>query len=490
MLRNKIILYSVAFFALISFSGCNSASAATLQINSGTTTLAPGDVAVLSVMVDAGGTTINNVEATITFPKDLVSIVSVSKINSVFPLWVDEPSFSNSLGTITFNGGVPTPGFSGSQGAVLSIVVKAKAAGQAEFLFSGAAVRANDGLGTNVLTSKQGKLLVINQVATPPTPTPVAVPVVTPSVSNVSLEISSVSHPKQDQWYNNANAVMRWVIPTGADAIQAGMSISADSAPHVIYSPAISGKTVSDLEDGVWYFKARARRGGAWTPVASYVVRVDTVAPEKNDVAFSYDNNAKTLMVSADIKDVTSGIDRYEVMINDKLVKTFTADELVEGKYSFALEAFGDNTVKLVAFDRAGNSVEGVGTFHSFATAKVEPVEPIVPVREQLMVAIGPLTMAALPLGIVLLVIVLLLILGAYYLGHRRNGSKQRRVRGVLSEGDSLRMMLALKKRLESHLEILQRTRRSRMLTAEEKEIKQAIEGDLDEVDEVIEGYK
>jgi hypothetical protein len=486
--QSKIIVRGVILAAALWVFGFGNASAASLSINSGTTTLAPGETAVLSVVVNSGGVAINNTEATITFPADLVSVVSISKINSAFSLWVEDPSFSNSLGTITFNGGVPTPGFIGSQGSVVSIVVKAKAAGQAEFSFADAAVRANDGLGTNVLTSKQGKLLVVAQKEVPllaPTPTPAT------AASSLSLTLSSVTHPKQGQWYSNANPKLQWVIPAGADAVQTGMSVDAASSPRITYAPAISEKVVSDLEDGIWYFKARARQAGAWGSVASYIVRIDTVPPEKKAVDFSYDDATRMLTVAADIVDVTSGIDRYELMVNDKLVKTLSAEDFIDGEYSIELNVSGDNTVKVVAIDRAGNSVEASGVFRSLASVPAEAATPLPSVKKTLMVAIGPVAVAALPLGIVLLSIAIVLVLAAYYIGRRRVGSRPKaRVRGMLSKGDSLKMMLVLKKRLESHLEILQRTRRSRMLTPEEKEIKQAIEGDLDEVDQMIEGQK
>lgn len=48
-------------------------------------------------------------------------------------------------------------------------------------------------------------------------------------------------------------------------------------------------------------------------------------------------------------------------------------------------------------------------------------------------------------------------------------------------------MLLLLKKRLEKHLEILQQTRHNRVLSKEEKDIKEEIEIDLDEVDRAIE---
>ena len=60
------------------------------------------------------------------------------------------------------------------------------------------------------------------------------------------------------------------------------------------------------------------------------------------------------------------------------------------------------------------------------------------------------------------------------------------KMRTALVKGDNSKILHLLKKRLQKHLEILQNTRHGRILTKEEKEIKEAIEGDLDEVDKAI----
>ena len=60
----------------------------------------------------------------------------------------------------------------------------------------------------------------------------------------------------------------------------------------------------------------------------------------------------------------------------------------------------------------------------------------------------------------------------------------------TLIKGHNTKTFLLLKKRLEKHLEILQRIRQDRILSKEEKEIKEAIESDLDEIDRAIEEQK
>ena len=72
-------------------------------------------------------------------------------------------------------------------------------------------------------------------------------------------------------------------------------------------------------------------------------------------------------------------------------------------------------------------------------------------------------------------------------MGHHYSRLKHKlKMRTALVKGDNSKVLSILKKRLERHLEILQHTRHDRILTKEEKEVKEAVEGDLDEVDKAI----
>ena len=63
----------------------------------------------------------NAASGVISFPADKLEVVSLSKTGSVFTLWVQEPSFSNSAGTINFEGIVLNPGFIGAAGKTPTI---------------------------------------------------------------------------------------------------------------------------------------------------------------------------------------------------------------------------------------------------------------------------------------------------------------------------------------------------------------------------------
>lgn len=470
--NNKIAHYfTILVFGIFLF-GYNIANAATLKIDSSPATLSPGSIATLSVVLNSEGIAINNAEAKIIFPADLLEVVSINKRGSIFSLWVEEPAYSNVTGILTFNGGIPTPGFTGSYGTAISVVVKAKKTGRADLIFSDAAVRANDGLGTNVLNTKTGKTISIIEKAGPTIkeiPTPESAPSIT------ALQITSPTHPSQELWYRDNSPIYRWKVPTGVNAIQTGIDNNTLGSPRVTYSPAINEKTVKDLKDGIWYFKVRAHKDGEWGPTSTYIVRVDNTIPKKNVVTFSYDDAKKVLDINADIIDETSGLDYYEIYLNGSLLQKVPSGEFVGGNYRLTVNTPGDNTVKLVAVDRAGNSVESSGTFKTTAVSR------------QLLITMGSFTIPAVYFIVISLLIVIILVLIAFKLGRHYNKLRNKlRVRTALVKGDNTKVLLLLKKRLEKHLEILQHTRHNRVLSKEEKDIKDAIEGDLDEVDRAI----
>lgn len=145
----NLIILCIVLFATLSLP-FKIIQAASLRVSASKIKVSPGQTVTASVVVNTQGKSINNVEAVLRFPPDLMEATSASG-GSILSLWVQNPTISNSDGTVSFNGGVPTPGFSGS-GTAMTVIFKAKAAGIATLNISGAAVRENDGKGTNILT--------------------------------------------------------------------------------------------------------------------------------------------------------------------------------------------------------------------------------------------------------------------------------------------------------------------------------------------------
>src|SRR3989338_410193 len=131
----------------------NSTLAATLGFSPSTLSRAVENTFSVSVYVSSTDQAINAVSGVVSFPPGMLEVVGISKTNSIMSFWVQEPSFSNANGTVNFEGIAFNPGFTGSRGTVLSITFRAKNSGQAPVSFSSGTVLANDGIGTNILTS-------------------------------------------------------------------------------------------------------------------------------------------------------------------------------------------------------------------------------------------------------------------------------------------------------------------------------------------------
>lgn len=151
----------ISSFFLLGLIAPGLTQAATLSMVPSSSSVTVGKTISVKVSVNTQGKYINNSEALIQFPKDLFEVVSISKNSSIFSLWVEEPTFSNFLGHVSFNGGVANPGFLGTNGTVASITLRAKKEGKANISFLSASVRENDGLGTDILSGNSGTTINI-----------------------------------------------------------------------------------------------------------------------------------------------------------------------------------------------------------------------------------------------------------------------------------------------------------------------------------------
>lgn len=151
----KIIYFSalIFFFAPLAVS-----AQATLFVSPASGAYKVGDVFSVLVNVNSGGQAINAASVQVNFDNTKLEITDVGFSRSIFTIWTEEPKFSNAAGSISFSGGLPTPGFIGSSGAIVRVNFKAKATGQASIVMTSGSVLANDGSGTNILDNFKGGL--------------------------------------------------------------------------------------------------------------------------------------------------------------------------------------------------------------------------------------------------------------------------------------------------------------------------------------------
>ncbi len=158
----KNIKHISSFSFVIIFFVINSvlAAGATLSLTLVSASHKVGEVFDLTVKVDSIDQAINAVEGNLAFSKNL-EVVNISKSGSILKIWVSDPTFSNQNGTLRFSGGLASPGFRGPSGVILHIIFRAKSAGAATIFWQGGKVLANDGQGTDILSSLEGADLVL-----------------------------------------------------------------------------------------------------------------------------------------------------------------------------------------------------------------------------------------------------------------------------------------------------------------------------------------
>ena len=338
-----IIFISVLFLACpkIAF-----ASGASLYLSPNSGTFFVGATFDVSIFVNTGSKEINTIEANLKFDPKKVQIVNPAVGKSFISVWVAQPSYSNINGTITFQGGVPSPGINTSSGLVSTITFRAISPGQIsiEFLDS-SKVLLNDGKGTNILNSSSKG---VYEITVPPPEGP---------------KIFSPSHSDQNKWYQNNNPSFGWEMEAGVEEFSYSLDHSLYGAPDNTGEGKETSISYNSLEDGVWYFHIKARRGKNWGGISHYLVQIDTTPP----AAFtpSIDPILRQPNITTDqpivtffTTDALSGVAYYQIKIVD-LSKTGEAGTgfFVEANspYKISKLSAGEYEIVVRAFDNAGN---------------------------------------------------------------------------------------------------------------------------------------
>ncbi|MFA6514778.1 MAG: cohesin domain-containing protein [Candidatus Paceibacterota bacterium] len=358
--RNNKTKYLLAVILLVitSLVFTNKIYAASLSILPSPTTVSVGNIVSVRVLVNTEGKSVNNGEATIQFPVDMLEVVSITKGSSIFTLWVEEPKFSNTTGKISFNGGVPNPGFTGASGYIATVTFKAKKQGTASVIFSDGAVRENDGLGTDILTSKNSGTIQIG----------IQKEIEIPIVSNngtipVKPIILSETHSNSEFWYSSNTATFNWKIPSGITSLKTLFNKVAISNPTISYDNSVTQKTLNNISDGVSYFHLQYFNLAGASSIAHYKVNVDSTAP----LAFTptIRNADGQNLVKLNAEDATSGIDYYMLGIDNGSSFKVQKDDLLNSEYNLPIQKEGNHNLKVIAYDKAGNKTQSSTMFTS-----------------------------------------------------------------------------------------------------------------------------
>lgn len=369
----KVIISLFSIIAFLLFSAF--AEAATVQISPATGSYNVGQTYTTVVRVNPSGQVVNAVEATLKFDPSIVSVVSVGKEGSFFSFWTTEPTFSNSAGTINFGGGSQNAVSSGSN--LVTVTWRAVAQGSANVSVQSAMITAADGMGTDVYENSAPANFTVSASATPPpvTPTtPTNPPANTGSQSTGeaivfgdpprSPDILSSTFVDSDVWYKSRDGIFSWTLPFDVTAVAIEISDDPDNQPEenkdAIFEPPIEEFRLSEenISDGIQYLSIKFKNQVGWGAVNNRKIQIDTTSPESFEIEVLDGVNQNSFpRVVFEAKDVTSGVDYYDLIIAGREAVRVSPDEAKIG-YTLSELEDGTYTVKVIAYDKAGNSVE------------------------------------------------------------------------------------------------------------------------------------
>jgi hypothetical protein len=297
-----IIIAAAIIFALV----VRPAFAATgsLALRSNASVVSVGDQFTVSVIASSDAN-VNTIGMDLNYPSDLLEVKNVAG-PSVITLFITKGVVS--AGTAAIEGGVlPTKTLKNDKVGMITFL--AKKSGNAVLKISNASgLYANDGLGTNILSSYGSLTLKIGKA-----------PVV--QNSNVSVpavglvRISSSSNPDQNIFYNQRTVMASWNADN-ADGYAFVFDQVRGTVPNLAdLSPKTAGEFTA-ASDGVWYLHVIAARNGVGGQVAEYVFNIDETPPRLD---LSLSNNVIRSDGSSEVifsaSDDLSGVAGYEIGI-------------------------------------------------------------------------------------------------------------------------------------------------------------------------------
>jgi hypothetical protein len=371
----KIITIILPAFYLLAF-GNASAAATAINLNTDSQSISMGQQFSVSLTLDAGQN-INAAQGTISFSPSVLKMISVDNTGSIFNFWVEDPTISNDTGTMSFIGGTPTS-LSGSGLKILTMKFQAVGVGSSAIKFSNGVVTADDGQGTNVLsTVNETSVTVSGTTNTPTAPAPVIEqpkPVTAAPIASTKLPVAPVLsvglYADQTKWYSQqGDAIVFWEVPKDVIAAAVLVDKNPNGDPLVFDKQLFDGKDVGTLSEGINYIHVRFKNNIGKGPISTYKVSIDITPPLNFKVSMpeglKIDDPSPTIDFATN--DSLSGIDFYSVIVDSQApIKVQT------GELKLPILEPGQHSVLVKAFDKAGNESESSLAFEILPIASPE----------------------------------------------------------------------------------------------------------------------
>lgn len=339
-----LIITGLVFIAAAPHPGY--AAGANLKVSPPSGSYEVGGLVDVAFILDTGGEAVNAVQADIIFPADKLQVVNPVASTSFISIWVSPPSYSNTSGTIHFQGGLPNPGIKTSAGVISTVTFRVKSSGKAAITYAPTSkVLRNDGEGTNILASTSSADYTLKL---PPPAGPI---------------VTSPTHPDTDRWYSNRDIQVQWVAADGAVGYSYSFDQNLQQEPDDTVDTTTTNAHLKATGDGTWYFHLHAKTN-VWGGSTTYPVQIDSTPP----AAFKAELDKKLITTEEKgtlrwlTSDAVSGIDHYEVkQVNLSDVATGTNTLFIEATSPYIIPPLdaGQHEFIVRAIDRAGNSTEG-----------------------------------------------------------------------------------------------------------------------------------
>lgn len=327
-----------------------SAENASLYLRPSSGTYAVGSTFEVGIYMNTGGQNANAVKVDLQFPPDKLQVVSPNLGKSIVAFWVIQPTFSNSQGTISFQGGVPPPGINTSDGYISSIIFRVVNVGPASISIKDTSrVLLADGKGTDILGSRSDAIFSLKL------PAPAGPIVVAPK------------HEDPNKWYQENDVEFLWEMPKGATSVSYVLNDDALGIPDDISEGNKTSVVYKGLASGIHYFHIKAfNADSGWGGTTHYSVNLDNVSPADFNIQISPSETTSTKRptIIFDTTDAASGLSHFAIKVIKVSGVPGTPDKnsqatpfFVEATSPFVSPEldFGTYDVVVRAYDVAGN---------------------------------------------------------------------------------------------------------------------------------------
>lgn len=342
---------AILFVGLLSSPFLASAENASLYLRPSSGTYSVGSTFEVGIYMNTGGNNINAVKVDLQFPPDKLQVVSPNLGKSIISFWVIQPTFSNSNGTIAFQGGVPPPGINTSDGYISSIIFRVVNVGAAAVSIKDSSrVLLADGKGTDVLGSRSDAIFSLKL---PPPAGPIVV---------------APGHEDPNKWYQDSNVEFIWQMPKGATAVSYVLNTEALAVPDDISEGNKTSILYKSVGEGTQYFHIKAfNPDSGWGGTTHFAVNLDNNPPAdfKIQVSPGVTTSVKRPTVIFDTTDTASGLSHFAFKVIKVSEPSDDADNKQDSTTPFFVEAtspfvlpeldFGTYDIVVRAYDQAGN---------------------------------------------------------------------------------------------------------------------------------------